>query len=91
MEVPAQAPRMLHDVAARIHELREISGFSIAELARLTDTTEADCARYEAGAAEMPFYFVHKAALAFGVDIVDLPPPVLLYRYAARGGRTDHR
>ena len=72
MEVPAQAPRMLHDVAARIHELREISGFSIAELARLTDTTEADCARYEAGAAEMPFYFVHKAALAFGVDIVDL-------------------
>ena len=67
-----QAPQMLHDVAARIHELREISGFSIAELARLTDTTEADCARYEAGAAEMPFYFVHKAALAFGVDIVDL-------------------
>ena len=67
-----QAPAMLRDVAARIHDLREISGFSIAELAALTDVSEMDCARYEAGAAEMPFTFVHKCALAFGVDIVEL-------------------
>ncbi|MBE5783710.1 MAG: cupin domain-containing protein [Clostridiales bacterium] len=67
-----QAPAMLRDVAARIHDLREISGFSLAELARLTDVSETDCARYEAGAAEMPFTFVHKCALAFGVDIVEL-------------------
>ena len=67
-----QAPAMLRDVAARIHDLREISGFSIADLARLTDVSEQECARYEAGAAEMPFTFVHKCALAFGVDIVDL-------------------
>ena len=67
-----QAPAMLRDVAARIHDLREISGFSLSELARLTDVSEQDCARYEAGAAEMPFTFVHKCALAFGVDIVEL-------------------
>ena len=63
---------MLRDVAARIHDLREITGLSLKELAHLTDTSEADCARFEAGAAEMPFTFVHKCALAFGVDIVEL-------------------
>ena len=72
MAASNQAPAMLRDVAARIHDLREISGYSIGELARLTDVTEQDCARYEAGAAEMPFTFVHKCALAFGVDIVEL-------------------
>ena len=54
MAASNQAPAMLRDVAARIHDLREISGYSIGELARLTDVTEQDCARYEAGAAEMP-------------------------------------
>ena len=50
MAASNQAPAMLRDVAARIHDLREISGYSIGELARLTDVTEQDCARYEAGA-----------------------------------------
>ena len=72
METMTQAPSMLQDVAARIRELREISGISLAELSRMTAFSEADCARYEAGAAEMPFSFVHKCAIAFGVDIVDL-------------------
>ena len=72
MALHHQAPEMLRDVAARIHDLREITGLSLKELAHLTDTSEADCARFEAGAAEMPFTFVHKCALAFGVDIVEL-------------------
>ena len=72
METITKAPSMLQDVAARIRELREISGISLAELSRMTAFSEADCARYEAGAAEMPFSFVHKCAIAFGVDIVDL-------------------
>ena len=72
MSSMTHAPEMLRDVAARIRELRDISGFSLAELARLTGFSEADCARYETGSAEMPFSFVHKCAIALGVDIVDL-------------------
>ena len=72
MSASAQAPEMLRDVASRIRELKEISGFTTADLARATGFAEEDCARYEAGAAEMPFSFVHKCAIAFGVDIVEL-------------------
>ncbi len=67
-----QAPDMLRDVSARIRELKDIAGYTTADLSRLTGFSEADCARYESGSAEMPFSFVHKCAIAFGVDIVDL-------------------
>ena len=72
MSTKTQAPEMLRDVAARIRELKEISGFTTADLSRMTGFSEQDCARYETGSAEMPFSFVHKCAIAFGVDIVDL-------------------
>ena len=67
-----QAPDMLRDVSARIRELKDIAGYTTADLSRLTGFSETDCARYESGSAEMPFSFVHKCAIAFGVDIVDL-------------------
>ena len=67
-----QAPAMLRDVAARIREMKEIADFSTADLARLTGFTEAEVAQYETGTVEMPFSFVHKAAIAFGVDMMDL-------------------
>ncbi len=70
--MPTQAPEMLRDVAARIRELKDISGYTTADLARMTGFSEADCAWYETGSVEMPFSFVHKCAAAFGVDIVDL-------------------
>ena len=72
MPASAQAPEMLRDVAARIRELKDISGYTTADLARMTGFSEADCAWYETGSVEMPFSFVHKCAAAFGVDIVDL-------------------
>ena len=67
-----QAPAMLRDVAARIRELKEISGFTTAELARMTGFSEGEVSQYETGTVEMPFSFVHKAAIAFGVDMMDL-------------------
>ena len=67
-----QAPAMLRDVAARIRELKEISGFTTAELARMTGFSEGEVGQYETGTVEMPFSFVHKAAIAFGVDMMDL-------------------
>ena len=70
--MPTQAPEMLRDVAARIRELKDIAGYTTADLARMTGFSEADCAWYETGSVEMPFSFVHKCAAAFGVDIVDL-------------------
>ncbi|MBR3106375.1 MAG: AMP-binding protein [Clostridia bacterium] len=63
---------MLRDVAARIRELKEISGFTTAELARMTGFSEGEVSQYETGTVEMPFSFVHKAAIAFGVDMMDL-------------------
>ena len=72
MPTAPQAPAMLRDVAARIREMKEIADFSTADLARLTGFTEAEVAQYETGTVEMPFSFVHKAAIAFGVDMMDL-------------------
>ena len=72
MPTAPQAPAMLRDVAARIREMKEIADFSTADLARLTGFTEAEVAQYETGTVEMPFCFVHKAAIAFVVDMMDL-------------------
>ena len=62
----------LAEVAFRIKEMRQISGYSEAEMARLTDTTLAEYRTFEAGLADLPFTFIHKCALAFGIGITDL-------------------
>jgi acetyl-CoA synthetase len=60
---------LLKDMASRIRELREISGKSPAEMARLTGVEERDYLDIEAGTMDPPFTFLHKCSLAFGVDI----------------------
>lgn len=62
----------LVEVAERIHELREISGYSVQEMALKTDTTEAQYQTYESGKEDLPFSFIHKCALVFKVEITDL-------------------
>ena len=62
----------LQEIAARIREMRAISGFSIEKMAGLTDTTPAAYAELEAGKADPPFSFLHKCAIAFGMDIMTL-------------------
>lgn len=62
----------LMEVAYRIREMREISGFTQAEMAKKTDVSAAEYAQYEAGQADFPFTFIHKCALAFGIGITDL-------------------
>ena len=62
----------LIEIAQRIREMREISGYSIAEMARKTEVSEAEYARFEAGCIDFPFTFIHKCALAFGLEITDL-------------------
>jgi len=62
----------LMDIAFRIREMRDICGFSVEEMAAKTDTTPAEYQAYEAGQTDLPFTFIHKCSLAFGIGITDL-------------------
>ncbi len=62
----------LYEVARRIREMRWITGHTTAEMAALTQVSEDQYLEYEAGRADLPFTFMHKCALAFGVDVTDL-------------------
>jgi len=60
------------DVALRIREMREISGYSAAQMAAKTEIPEALYIEYEAGMADLPFTFMHKCAKVFGIELTDL-------------------
>ena len=62
----------LTEIATRIKELREIMGFSVQEMTEKTDVNESTYLAYESGKADIPFSFIHKCALAFGVEMTDL-------------------
>ncbi|MBP3300835.1 MAG: AMP-binding protein [Clostridia bacterium] len=62
----------LLEVAARIREMREISGLSVEEMALQADVTPEEYRNYENGAADFPFSFIHKCALVFNIGISDL-------------------
>nr|MCR4885839.1 AMP-binding protein [Clostridiales bacterium] len=67
-----QMSSQVREVAARIRELREISGYSVAEMARMTEVTEEMYLSYENALTDLPFTFLHKCALTFKVDMIDL-------------------
>ena len=62
----------LSEVASRIKEMREIMGYSTLEMAEKTDVTEEKYLCYESGKADIPFTFIHKCALEFGVEMTEL-------------------
>ena len=62
----------LMEVAQRIREMREISGFSVEEMAEKTEVTVTEYKAYENGSEDFPFTFIHKCALAFGLGITDI-------------------
>ena len=62
----------LSEIATRIKELREIIGYSVKEMAEKTDVSEQQYFEYESGKVDIPFSFIHKCALAFGVEMTDL-------------------
>ncbi len=61
----------LGEVGARIRAMREMAGYTTAEMAQKTEVSEADYIRYEEGSADLPFTFLHKCALLFRMDITD--------------------
>ena len=62
----------LAEVAQRISELRNIYGYTDEEMAKKTEVSLDEYRAYLEGKDDMPFTFVHKCALAFGVEITDL-------------------
>ncbi len=65
------AKQQLMEIASRIKEMREIMGWSIAEMAEKTEVSEQQYISYEAGEADIPFSFIHKCALEFGVELTE--------------------
>ncbi len=63
------AKEQLKEIAARIREMREIMGWSIAEMAQKTEVSEAEYISYETAEADIPFSFIHKCALQLGVEM----------------------
>ncbi len=62
----------LMEVGARIREMREISGYTVSEMASLTEVSVNDYKNYEAGLSDFPFTFIHKCALVFNLEITDI-------------------
>ena len=62
----------LLEVAERIRELRVLSGYTEEEMAGLTGVSLEDYRVFEAGETDLPFTFIHKCALTFGVEIMEL-------------------
>ena len=79
----------IHEMAARIKELREIVGLSVAEMAEKTDVTEKDYIAAENGKTDLNFAFIYRCANAFGVDVTDIieghSPTLRSYTLTRRG------
>ncbi len=66
------AKEQLMEIAQRIKELREIMGWSAAEMAEKTEVSEEQYMIFENANADIPFSFIHKCALAFDVELTEL-------------------
>ena len=64
----------LQEIAERISDMREVMGYSEAEMAEKTEVSLALYKAYESGEVDLPFTFIHKCALAFGIDIMNMAP-----------------
>ena len=62
----------LREVAGRIRELREISGFTVEEMAERTNLSVEEYKQCEAGSRNLSIAFLYRCTLSFGVDMGDL-------------------
>ena len=62
----------IREVAARIRELREISGFTLEEMAARTNLSVEEYIQCEAGNRNLSIAFLYRCTLSFGVDMSDL-------------------
>ena len=77
------------EIANRIKGMREIMGWSVAQMAEMTEVSETAYCAYEEGKADLPFSFIHKCALAFGMELSELlegrTPNLSSYTVTRRG------
>ncbi len=66
------AIQQLSEVANRIREMREIMGWSTAEMAAKAEVSETQYKEYEKGQVDLPFTFIHKCAIAFDIEMTEL-------------------
>ena len=66
------ASNQLMDVAQRIREMRQIVGYTVAEMAEKTELSQELYMQYEAGTLDLPFTFMHKCAKIFGLELTEL-------------------
>ncbi len=64
--------KQLSDIASRIKEMREIMGWTCEDMAEKAEVSVSDYRLYEQAAADIPFSFLHKCSLAFGVEMTEL-------------------
>ncbi len=62
----------LLEVALRIREMREISGYTTEKMAEMTGVSEEQYISYESGENDLPFTFMHNCARVFGVELTAL-------------------
>ena len=62
----------IREVAQRIRELREISGFTVEEMAARTNLSVEEYIQCEAGNRNLSIAFLYRCTLSFGVDLGDL-------------------
>ena len=72
MQTKKPAANPLMEIAERIREMREIVGYTETEMAEKTEVSVEQYHSYEQGTVDFPFTFMHKCALAFGVELTDL-------------------
>jgi len=63
---------VIMDVALRIWELREVSGFTREDMAKKLGLNVETYDMYESGGVDLPFSFIHNCAILFGVELTDL-------------------
>jgi len=62
----------IREVAGRIRELREVSGFTVEEMAARTNLSVEEYIACEAGQRNLSIAFLYRCTLSFGVDFGDL-------------------
>ena len=62
----------IREVAQRIRELREVSGFTVQEMAARTNLSVEEYMACEAGSRDLNIAFLYRCTLSFGVDMGDL-------------------
>ena len=71
-EMEKNPVNMLAEVSQRIREMREVCGISVKTMAEKTEVTREEYMKYERGEADLPFTFIHKCSLAFGIEMTEL-------------------